>query len=683
MKSPKTIADNSDIIELLFNSMPFSYVYWKNTEGVYMGASTNQIKLFDHDGTGFVGKTIYQVLNDQATAKAIDDTDNKIMRTGIPEILEEPVITPQGEKRIFLSQKQPIKNSKNETVGLIGFSLDITDRKKIEEELTLAKEAAEAANKVKTEFLENMRHDIRTPLSGIVGFSEIIKSESTEPKIKEYAVNLVASSHALLNLMDEVLEAVKVSSGEIPMLKRKFNLKRTLEQVVALYQAKAYEKHLKLSLTLDPNLPCFVIGDKIRLHRIALELIGNALNFTDVGHVLVHVSLAKKESQQLVIKLTVTDSGIGIPKEKQQEIYLQFKRLTPSYQGIYKGTGLGLYVVKQFVDELGGEIYVKSEPMKGTCFTCLFPFQAPLLDDDSGIDETDESKMDRPFMQPLPHPLSRTPKPTEQTTPQLMTDVLVVEDNFIAQTVARALLTQLSCKVDIASNGNQALQLCKKNQYDLIFMDIGLGNGIDGYEVTRHIRTMPSDKKHTPIIALTAHGGDESRKRCIESGMDAVLTKPLTQAHAMDVIKTFTHKRRNLPEIKSTKARHDLPDSNDELFQLNQFPILDIEVALKNCGQKNMVNDLLSLMIKDLPTDLAQMHQAYKTHKYDEVEKLAHKIKGGALYLGTTRMKYACQYVERYWKSGQHELFNPLVEQAVNTIDETIKYIEGWLRSDT
>ncbi len=132
-----------------------------------------------------------------------------------------------------------------------------------------------------------------------------------------------------------------------------------------------------MSLELDQNLPHYVIGDKIRLHRIALELVGNALNFTDVGQVTIAISLAKREHQQLVIKVTVSDSGIGIPKERQQENYLQSKRLTPSYQGIYKGAGLGLYVVKQFIDELGGEIYVESEPLKGTVFTCLIPLQAP------------------------------------------------------------------------------------------------------------------------------------------------------------------------------------------------------------------------------------------------------------------------------------------------------------------
>ncbi len=158
---------------------------------------------------------------------------------------------------------------------------------------------AEAASKAKTEFMGILRHDIRTPLTGIVGFSEILKAESTEPRIKEYAENLVASSHALLNLMDKLLEAIHVSSGEIPMLRVKFDLLLTLEQVIALNRAKASEKSIELISEFDENLPQYVVGDKIRIHRIALELITNALNFTDQGQVKLKVMLGKKENKDV------------------------------------------------------------------------------------------------------------------------------------------------------------------------------------------------------------------------------------------------------------------------------------------------------------------------------------------------------------------------------------------------
>lgn len=487
-------------------------------------------------------------------------------------------------------------------------------------------------------------------------------------RIKEYADNLIASSHALLDLMDEVLDAIKVSSGEIPLLKKKFLLAEIFEHVTNLYVAKAAEKKLALSFTLNPDLPRFVIGDRVRIHRIILELVGNAVNFTDSGQITINACLAKQERESLILQLTVADTGIGIPKEKQQDIYIQFKRLTPSYQGLYKGAGLGLYIVKQFIDELGGEIYVESEPNKGTIFTCLIPLRIPLIDNDIGVDALETLKS------------TLAQKAYETNTHFSSSKVLVVEDNFIAQKVAKTLLSKMGCDTDVASNGLAALKLCSEHEYDLIFMDIGLGSGIDGYEVTHQIRSKAQGNRHIPIIALTAHGADESKLRCIEAGMDAVLTKPLTQAQAADIIESFIHTRNKTILIKPSEERKDLPDTDDEMFQINQFPILDSEEALNNCQNEEMLRELLLLMTKELPSDLENMKKAYAIQDFALIEKIAHKIKGGAVYVGTIRMKYACQYIERYWKTGHRELFEPLYHQAINSIEDTIIYIEGWLK---
>jgi len=679
----KVIDKENDTLKSYFNTIINTLpgaVYWKDKDGFYLGCNKFVANMagFDKPQQLF-GKTDFDLCWNEF-AQEWRDFDLEVMREHKTYKREESARLADGRIITEITIKSPLYNEKNEVVGVIGTSMDISEQKILEQDLIAARKKAEAANQAKTEFLSNMRHDIRTPLSGIVGFSEILKSESNQPRIKEYADNLVASSHALLDLMDEVLEAVKVSSGEIPRLKRKFNLCTTLEQVISLYCAKAQEKRLHLSLSVDKKLPRYVIGDKIRVHRIALELIGNALNFTDSGHVTVSIELAKKEQRHLVVKMTVSDSGMGIPQDKQQEIYLQFKRLTPSYQGIYKGAGLGLYVVKQFIDELEGEIYVDSEPQQGTVFTCLIPLQEPLLDDDSGIDNTVVSKTEKPHLSPLTHKQEALSPMSES---KIKSKVLVVEDNFIAQTVAKTLLSGMDCHVDVASSGVDALTLYEQTDYDLIFMDIGLGEGMDGYEVTHFIRSKTRLTKHIPIIALTAHAGDESKQRCIEAGMDAVLTKPLTQAHATDILKSFISERHETLAVDPSKTRKDLPDSDDELFQLNQFPILNSDEALKNCATEEMLKELLTLMTQELPSDLESMKRAFKALDYPLVEKTAHKIKGGAVYVGTIRMKYACQYVERYWKTGQRELFDPLYHQAVSTIEETITYIEGWLQRNT
>ncbi|MCE3043554.1 response regulator [Legionella sp. 16cNR16C] len=665
-----------EILELLFNSMPFNYIFWKNKEGVYMGANTNQIALFDHNGQGFIGKTIYEIITDYEAARKIDEIDRKVMQDGTSLTLEDLVTTAQGEQRVFLTQKQPIRNRSGEIVGLLGFSVDITERKKMEDDLRRSKEMAEEANKAKTEFLENMRHDIRTPLTGIVGFADLLKMDSNTPHIHEYADNLIASSHALLELMDEVLEAIRVSSGEIPKLKKKFDLRHSLEHVIKLNRARAAQKSLSLSLDFDKSIPRYVIGDKVRIHRIVLELVANALNFTDTGFVKLTALLAKRQGQQLVIKLAIEDSGIGIPKDKQQEIYVQFKRLTPSYQGIYKGAGLGLSVVKQFVDELNGEIYVTSEPRIGSCFTCIIPLQEPLLDDDLGIEEYSSTAEDELYETTYAQQI----KPPGPFVQSLEHRVLVVEDNIIAQHAAKSLLTKLQCTVDIAENGIKALELWKTQHYDLILMDIGLPD-IDGYEVTHAIRVHELTKKtHTPIIALTAHAGDENKKRCIDAGMNAVLTKPLTAKNCSDIVIAFIpgrHAPENGPE---NSYRSDLPQIESHLFKLNAFPLLDIEEGLKTNGTESQLADMLSFMVKDsLPQDFLLMKEAHNQGNWEKTQQLAHKIKGGAVYVGALRIKMACQYLERYWKSGQRKLLEPLYQQAAAVITESIRAINDWL----
>ncbi len=648
-------------------------LYWKDKEARYLGANEAFLALANlKNKEDIVGKTdrdLFSSVMSHEKLRLLEETDRRILTSGIEESLKEEGVDSNGNPAFYMTKKIPIRNHQGEITGLMGTSLDITKEMQ--------------ADIARTEFLANMRHDIRTPLSGIVGFSEILKAESNEPRIKEYAENLVASSHALLSLLDEVLEAVRVSSGEIPLLKQKFDLINTFEQVVALFTAKAKEKNLSLTLSIDPQLPRFVIGDKIRLHRIALELVGNALNFTDTGTVTVNAELAKQENRQLIIKLNVADTGIGISKDKQQAIYLQFKRLIPSYEGIYKGAGLGLYVVKQFIDELEGEIYVDSEPRKGTSFTCLIPLQASLLDDSSGIDSSTKDKNnEKQYMAPLTHDLSNAAvSPDKKKDDSSL--VLVVEDNLIAQAVAKALLSGLSSTVHIASNGKEAVSLCKKHDYDLIFMDIGLGEGMDGYEVTYHIRNLPNTTNKTPIIALTAHAGDDNKQRCIEAGMDAVLIKPLTKAHAEDILNAFIPKRQSVKKTTdTTKARVDLPDTDEELFQLEQFPLLDTELALQNCGNQSTLVDLLTLMVKqEIPADVERMKKAFEAEDYSLVEKTAHKIKGGAVYVGTVRMKFACQYLERYWKSGERKLFADLYHQAIKSIEDSCIHINKWLEN--
>ncbi|CBJ12910.1 putative sensory histidine-kinase / response regulator [Legionella longbeachae NSW150] len=657
-------------LENIIAHMP-GHVYWKDKNGVYQGCNNLQAQSAGLQfGYEVVGKTDFDLPWEKEQAELIRKNDRQILETGETEVIEE-IIQVKGKEAIFLSHKSPIRNKNGEIIGVLGMSVDITERKKIEAELNIAKEKAETANRAKTEFLENMRHDIRTPLTGIVGFSDIIKEEAQNPRIKEYADNLVASSHALLDFMDEVLEAIHVSSGEIPRVKKKFELQNLLQHLIDLNKAKAFSKHLELSLDFDKNIPKYLIGDNIRIHRIILELLTNSLNFTDSGFVKLTAQLAKQEGREVILKFIVEDTGIGIPQDKQQEIFLQFKKLTPSYKGIYKGAGLGLAVLKQFVDELDGEIYVKSTVSKGTIFTCIIPLKMALLEDDTGVDQdfADLKKIN------LKHKTESNINKSDITT-LFQHRILVVEDNPIAQIVAKTFLNQCDCHVDIAIDGQSALTYWRQNKYDLIFMDIGLPD-MDGYQVTHHIRVQEIAKNlHTPIIALTAHVGDENKQRCIESGMNAVINKPLTPKNCRDILNTF------IPSIQTPKIEAaDLSNSEARFFDLSAFPIFDIKEGIKTTGTEKTLFDMLKLMLEySLAEDSSMLKKAHAQGDWEEVQKFAHKIKGGAIYVGATRMKIACQYLENCWKNGQHELLEKLYQQVLQVIDESQTEISSWIK---
>jgi len=497
-------------------------LYWKSKDGVYLGCNNFMVQISNLKlKSDIIGKTD-QMLWPQYAAY-IEHNDNRVLQLGETFSLEEEV-----GGRIYLSTKMPLRNENNEIIGIIGNSVDISHLKEIEFELRKAKEEAEIANQAKTEFLENMRHDIRTPIAGILGSATLIKSKSNNPEVNEYVDTLIASGNALLNFMNEVLDVVSVNSGEIPLLKKKFNLELVLKEVIELHLARAKERVINLQLIYDEKIPKYVVGDSRRIYRIVLELLANALNFTNKGDVTVSAVLARKDNNKIIIKLAVEDTGIGIPLDKQQVIFTRFKRLSASSSGIYQGSGLGLTIAKQFIDDLAAEIYVHSQPNKGSTFSCIIPLQESLLDDEFGVDK------DISF-------IKTAKKEVENNTlvshaPNKI-QVLVVEDHPITAKITKAIITELNCEVDVASDGLTALAQVQSKSYDVIFMDVGLPD-IDGCEVTRRIRLQKSStSQDVLIVGLTAHIGANDKQRCIEAGMNVVFTKPLQQEKIEDFLK--------------------------------------------------------------------------------------------------------------------------------------------------
>ncbi|HEY2566947.1 MAG TPA: response regulator [Candidatus Aquirickettsiella sp.] len=658
-------------------------VYWLDRNCITQGCNNNILKLLNLKKLeDFVGINYSQMAElagwSEGQAQSFENDDREVMETGIGKfnVEEPPLYNKDGEPVYYVSSRVPIFDDKGkEVIGVVGISVDITERKKNEQKLKEEKQRSEAANQAKTEFLANMRHDIRTPLSGIVGCAQIIQSQANNAKkVSEFAEDLIQSSDALLEFLNKVLESIKVASGEIPLLKKKFDLHHALKLVIQLNQSKATQKGLLLSLDYDKSIPAYVIGDPIRVQRIILELITNAIKFTQQGEVKLTVKLMKHESQQLVVKIMVSDTGIGIPIDKQQDLYTRFKRFVPSYEGIYSGVGLGLSIIKQFLDDLKAEIYVESQPRQGSSFTCLIPFQEPLLMDNFGIE-----KNDLPSLEALATTQFTKSAANESVVDQLSVSssgnrILIVEDQAIPARIAQNILEKLYCQVDIAIDGEAALQQINQQDYDLIFMDIGLP-GNDGCEITRRIRLKQWRRNPSvPIIGLTAHIESENKRRCLKAGMEAVFTKPLTPGKAEEILDAF------VPNYQNSSSRYSVVSESENIMD-KELAILDVDKAIQLVGSKEFVKETFTLMINSLIEDLNELPQLYKRKEWQALKDRAHKLKGGASYCGALRLEQACQKLITCLQAGPVKntkiFYNKMIQEMIAVKDKAGAYISS------
>lgn len=485
-------------------------IYWVDTDSRVIGCNEQQAKVLGFSSAEeLYGKTIYDVGNalgwDPSVAEQVRENDLEIMSSGLGQVMEETASI-DGEQRTFLSHKNPLHDAEGNIVGIIGAAVDITERKLLEQSLEHARSKAEQASQAKSEFIMNMRHDLKTPASGILGFAQILQNHETDVAKKEQLAYIANSSEKLLELLDEIIDISNIGHNKITNPSNPFSVKQLAKDIVSLLKPEAIQKGIELNYSTDINLPQYLLGDKIRLHRILLNLVSNGIKFTSQGFVHINIECDSKDASKVILKITITDTGIGIAKQHHQQIFDKFQRLTPAYQGVYKGMGLGLYVTKTFIEDLGGTISVESEPGSGTTFSCHIPFALTTQQSQSRRFHSDENEFDFSFTKP--------------------TKVLIVEDNIVAQKIAEDLLQGFGCQVDVAASGEETLAKIK-NSYDLIFMDIGLPDS-DGFSICHSIRKYSSVNNLTPIIGLSAHIDKQTQQQAQEYGMNALLSKPLT-----------------------------------------------------------------------------------------------------------------------------------------------------------
>ena len=363
----------------VLDAIPAS-IYCKDINGIYITCNKYMMGMVGvSDRRDIIGKTDRELIW-KDIAEKLEEIDKKVIKSGYTHEAEETPRLSNGEKCIFLTQKTPFYDDEGNIVGLIGVSINIDDIKKAEKDLLTSKEKAEAADKAKTEFLRNMRHDFRTPFSGILGMASILQEQEEDHNKKELLGDIANSAQILLEQLNEIADFISLEEGEIPILDKQFDLHQVVTAIKRLLLPSAKNRNLKLNLNIEKNIPQYIIGDKMRTYRILINLLTNSIKFTKDGEVSLSITVARIEDQKIIVKFIVKDTGIGFSAKEKDIIFAKFSRLTPSYTGIYTGKGLGLRIVKQFLDEVGGEIHVESKIDNGSTFVVLIPYKIPLLE---------------------------------------------------------------------------------------------------------------------------------------------------------------------------------------------------------------------------------------------------------------------------------------------------------------
>jgi len=400
---------------------------------------------------------------------ALNKNMSRIIADKLPHDIIYRIVCSDGEVKHVQTNSQLKFDSSGNLVGLFGSLIDITEQKKFEEELKKAKQIAEESVSVKEKFMANLGHEMRTPLNGVLGMSRLLQKTQLSQTQKKYINVLNSTAENLLVIINDLLDIAKIESGTLSFDKVTFDINQVADTAVQIKLLVAEEKGLILKHLIDSTSSVKVIGDPYRINQVLLNLIGNAIKFTDEGEIIVSHKIEKRNDKKVWVKFSVKDTGIGIEEGQYSKIFNSFTQLNPQNQNVSEGIGLGLSIVKSIVEQMGGEIKVESVFGKGSEFSVILPFELS-----TGEEQEKADTSERLMMTSL--------------------RVLLAEDNLVNQFIVQAMLQDWGFNVDVAENGEEAFALFKKNNYEIVLMDIQMPV-LDGLATTELIRKYKDEKK--------------------------------------------------------------------------------------------------------------------------------------------------------------------------------------------
>lgn len=506
-------------LENIITNLP-AHVYWKNLDGIYLGCNERHARHAGLENADqIVGKTDVMLPWAQHS-EYITKIERQIIESGEPRHYEDAYHTTGGEERTFLIQKVPLRNESRQIIGILGISMDITERKAVEEQLRQTKIKAESANQAKTEFMANMSHDLRTPLNGILGSAHALKVSDATAEQQELIDNIEQSSHVLLRLVEDILSFSKLESGKWELCNDPFDIKHLVEEVTSVISAQVTRKNLNLIVDYNDDVPRYLVGDPYCLRRILVNLLNNAVKFTERGHIILSVELVENSTQFVTLKISVSDTGIGIPKEKQEIIFEKFSRLDPAYKGRHKGTGLGLTIVKQLVTMLNGTIELFSKESEGSSFTCTLNFDLQELDPDISAWQQ--------YYENLP--------------------ILIVDDHAVRAEVTKKQLTKQT-EISSSEHAIENLVEAQRNHtpFCIAIIDDEI-KSISPNKIAQKILSSP-ELKNTMLMITSQPSTLAEVKEIKKAGFFKQLIKPVQPSELVESIATAWEKWANRDEI--------------------------------------------------------------------------------------------------------------------------------------
>ena len=506
------------------------------------------------------------------------------------------------------------RHGKGAPLRMVGTNRDITQHVQAEQDLREARDAADAASKAKSQFLATMSHEIRTPLNGIIGMTKLLLDEPLPPQVRHHADLIDRSAHSLLALVDDILDVSKIEAGQMEIERVAFDLHELLDDLANLYRLRATEKSLLFRVRRDPSVPQLVEADPTRLRQVLVNLLGNALKFTSSGWIGMDVQ-AQQSDTGWVLEFAVVDTGIGIPAEVQPELFTRFMQADSSTSRRFGGSGLGLSIVRQLVELMGGTVAVRSVPGKGSRFTVTLPVLAALE-------------------APAYSVWQDLPAPSEHTR------VLIAEDNTTNQVVAFGMLRKLGYDdVSIVNDGVEAYQAALAERFDVILMDCQMPE-MDGYEATRRLRAAGCT---SAIVAMTANAIQGDRERCLEAGMNDYLSKPI-----------------DLRVLRATMARW----AGGQPPRIADLPPFSAEAMHSRFGGDAELEQVaLATFRQSTPALLERLRAAHAAGHRQQLKLLAHSAKGGGSMISAERYAGIAGAIEERAESALMEDLGRLVDE--------------------